>query len=274
MTEFSLFTVLFILYTLHNVNPSFKEEHQHVYRPSQVIMGPGSNPSSQLHSNAPSTFVQVPLPHGFPSSHSFVSEETQHLTHFHATVICQSNVNMPSFRCEKRHIDVHRDVHLTFTVNSREVQPVTEWAFTAKRPVCVNAVTVGTDARILRALVHIWKPHHPSSSVISVCRWRQKTHIQSLILTHRRLIRTQTLARSETQGCVRLWNQTHAHDHWSSARIPVCVCVFILYSPSSLPGQISQGSPHPWPGIALQQHTPLVVLRGFGARQRPFSNLV
>lgn len=67
--------------------------------------------------------------------------------------------------------------------------------------------------------------HHQS---ISVCRWRQKTHIQSVILTHRRLIRTQTLARSETQGCVRLWNQTHAHDHWSSARITVCVCVYTV----------------------------------------------
>lgn len=41
--------------------------------PSQVIIGPGSNPSTQVHSKPPTTFLQVPFPHGFPTAHSSVS---------------------------------------------------------------------------------------------------------------------------------------------------------------------------------------------------------
>lgn len=41
--------------------------------PSQVIIGPGSNPSSQAHSKPPITLVQVPFPHGLPMEHSSVS---------------------------------------------------------------------------------------------------------------------------------------------------------------------------------------------------------
>lgn len=42
-------------------------------RPSQVIMGPGSKPSWQVHSKPPTTLVQVPFPQGFPMEHSSVS---------------------------------------------------------------------------------------------------------------------------------------------------------------------------------------------------------
>lgn len=40
---------------------------------SQVIIGPGSNPSSQVHSKPPITFLQVPFPQGLPTEHSSVS---------------------------------------------------------------------------------------------------------------------------------------------------------------------------------------------------------
>lgn len=43
------------------------------HAPSQLIIGPGSNPSSHAHSNPPMTLVHVPLPQGFPMSHSSVS---------------------------------------------------------------------------------------------------------------------------------------------------------------------------------------------------------
>lgn len=45
--------------------------------PSQVIIGPGSNPSSQVHSNPPITFLQVPFPQGLPTEHSSVSASDQ-----------------------------------------------------------------------------------------------------------------------------------------------------------------------------------------------------
>lgn len=41
--------------------------------PSHVIIGPGSNPSSQLHSKLPITLAQDPFPHGFPTAHSSTS---------------------------------------------------------------------------------------------------------------------------------------------------------------------------------------------------------
>lgn len=41
--------------------------------PSQVIIGPGSKPSSHAHSKPPMTLVHVPLPQGLPMSHSLVS---------------------------------------------------------------------------------------------------------------------------------------------------------------------------------------------------------
>lgn len=80
------------------------QEHHQIWRisraaalhwPSQVIMGPGSNPSSQLHSNAPSTFVQVPFPHGFPSSHSFVSDDGERREHTHTRVQVQHTPHQP-----------------------------------------------------------------------------------------------------------------------------------------------------------------------------------
>lgn len=46
------------------------------------------------------------------------------------------------------------------------------------------------------------------------------------------------------------------------------------YIPSSSLGQSSQGSPHPSPGILLQQHFALVVLNAFGTEHFPFSKLV
>lgn len=45
--------------------------------PSQVIIGPGSNPSSQVHSNPPITFLQVPFPQGLPTEHSSISAGDQ-----------------------------------------------------------------------------------------------------------------------------------------------------------------------------------------------------
>lgn len=45
--------------------------------PSQVIIGPGSNPSSQVHSKPPITFLQVPFPQGLPTEHSSVSASDQ-----------------------------------------------------------------------------------------------------------------------------------------------------------------------------------------------------
>lgn len=44
--------------------------------------------------------------------------------------------------------------------------------------------------------------------------------------------------------------------------------------PSSSFGQSSQGSPHPSPGILLQQHFAFVVLKAFGTEHFPFSKLV
>lgn len=46
--------------------------------PSQVIIGPGSKPSSHAHSNPPMTLVHVPLPQGLPMSHSLVSVLKKH----------------------------------------------------------------------------------------------------------------------------------------------------------------------------------------------------
>lgn len=57
--------------------------------PSQVIMDPGSNPSSQLHSNPPITFEQVPFPHGFPTKHSSVS--VRHIEKQHTALYMVNN---------------------------------------------------------------------------------------------------------------------------------------------------------------------------------------
>lgn len=46
------------------------------------------------------------------------------------------------------------------------------------------------------------------------------------------------------------------------------------YVPSSSFGQSSQGSPHPSPGILLQQHLAFEVLKAFGTEHFPFSKLV
>lgn len=54
-----------------------RKKHQRRLRkchlPSQVIMEPGSKPSSHAHSKPPMTLVHVPLPQGFPMLHSLVS---------------------------------------------------------------------------------------------------------------------------------------------------------------------------------------------------------
>lgn len=46
------------------------------------------------------------------------------------------------------------------------------------------------------------------------------------------------------------------------------------YIPSSSFGQSSQGSPHPSPGILLQQHLAFEVLKALGTEHFPFSKLV
>jgi hypothetical protein len=47
-----------------------------------------------------------------------------------------------------------------------------------------------------------------------------------------------------------------------------------LLSPSSSLGHSSHGSPQPSPGILLQQHFALVVLKALGTEHFPFSKLV
>lgn len=58
-----------------------------------------------------------------------------------------------------------------------------------------------------------------------------------------------------------------------------CVCLnslmmTLLHKPSVSRGHSSQGSPQPSPGILLQQHLALVVLKALGTEHLPASNLV
>lgn len=47
--------------------------------PSQFIIGPGSNPSWQLHSKLPTTLEHVPFPQGLPMEHSSVSAHNEQM---------------------------------------------------------------------------------------------------------------------------------------------------------------------------------------------------
>lgn len=57
---------------------SWENAVRNFYIPSQVIMEPGSKPSSHAHSKPPMTLVHVPLPQGLPMLHSLVSVEQLH----------------------------------------------------------------------------------------------------------------------------------------------------------------------------------------------------
>lgn len=70
--------------------------------------------------------------------------------------------------------------------------------------------------------------HHSSSPVI-ISHECVQMKIESVILTHSRLIQIQTLPWSETQRCEPLWNTTYAHDHRSTAGITcVRVCAYTV----------------------------------------------
>lgn len=72
-TEGLVNKVIWILGTRQKLKEWKKKQSKADKLPSQFIIGPGSNPSWQLHSKLPMMFVHVPFPHGLPIEHSSVS---------------------------------------------------------------------------------------------------------------------------------------------------------------------------------------------------------
>lgn len=180
----------------------------------------------------------------------------------------------------------------TFTSDAAVIQPVSKGTFTAVRPVCVDALPVVAYVRVCCALIYVWnreKMRRGSTPLWSVCVTSHQRH-----LTYWIVVFVGGLTNCGAQQSKRLWKQKYhtlylnicwsfiIHDiQTSPEQQPItfpcslhCHAFRVCHSPSFMSGQISQGCPQPCPGMALQQHSPLVVLWGLGARQMPFSNLV
>lgn len=185
----------------HPAQRGWNEGLSHRSVPSQVIMGPGSKPSSQAHSKPPTTLVQVPFPQGLPMEHSSVSGEhssvwRRRMGKGWAGLLQGELSNCPSRagregkgressdslpahphsdpsplerggwsrREQGTHADPHRPPQsLTHAVDPGVVQVVAEGALAAEGAVGVDAGPVDAHAQVLRALVHVWE-------------WKMKLH--------------------------------------------------------------------------------------------------
>lgn len=178
---------------------------------------------------------------------------------------------------------------LTFTCDSTNVKAVSHGTFTAERAVCVNALAINT--RTIEAFINIYNQkcqHRLKLNGTTITEILKKCRFIISLFTFWMFIWSTLISLVRAEIAIPLWNRQMSKvikgfDHeltwiWAVSRIDAfCAAVSVLcveYTPCPSMGQISQGSPQPWPGMPMQQHTSLVVFWGFGAWQRPFSNLV